>query len=142
MKGLPSTGLIFPLELVAEDESGTSLVRTILAVNEDTQSLTFAGDVPEGRCVRLMKASTDKLIWGAEYTAEMMTFPETKPEVALLVSCAGRRLGLGQRVKGEVEAVATKLGESDPAVMAVPAIAQAKGSFCDTASDATGLIHG
>jgi len=109
-KGLPSTGLLFPLELVAEDESGTSLVRTILAVDEHTQSLTFAGDVPEGRYVRLMKASTDKLILGAEYAVEMMASPETKPEVALLVSCVGRRLVLGQRVEEEVEAAATKLG--------------------------------
>jgi len=109
-EGLPSTGLLFPLELVAEDVSSTGLVRTILAVDEDKQSLTFAGDVPEGRYVRLMKASTDKLIWGAEYAVEMMAAPETKPEVALLVSCVGRRLVLGQRVEEEVEAVATELG--------------------------------
>ena len=108
--GLPSTGLLFPLELVAEAGGSASLVRTILAVDEAEQSLTFAGDVPEGRFVRLMKASTDKLIWGAESAVEMMAAPETKPELALLVSCVGRRLVLGQRVEEEVEAVTTELG--------------------------------
>lgn len=108
--GLPSTGLLFPLELVAENEGSASLVRTILAVDEGEQSLTFAGDVPEGRYVRLMKATTDKLIWGAECAVEMMEAPEIDPQVALLVSCVGRRLVLGQRVEEEVEAVATELG--------------------------------
>ena len=110
-EGLPSTGLLFPLELVGENDGNASLVRTILAIDEADQSLTFAGDVPEGRYVRLMKATTDKLIWGAESAVEMMTSPETPPAVALLVSCVGRRLVLGQRVEEEVEAVTSELGD-------------------------------
>ncbi len=45
--GLPATGLLFPLSLRTKD-SQTSVVRTILSVNEEDQSMTFAGDVPEG----------------------------------------------------------------------------------------------
>jgi hypothetical protein len=64
----------------------------------------------EGRTVRLMKASIDKLIWGAESAVDMMAPLHSPPAVALLVSCVGRRLVLGQRVEEEVEAVTSELG--------------------------------
>lgn len=108
--GLPATGLLFPLELLPADDSASSLVRTILAVDESTQSLTFAGDVPEGQSARLMKSTIDKLIWGAETAGTNAGKPETAPELALLVSCVGRRLVLDQRVEEEVEAVLAELG--------------------------------
>ncbi len=114
-EGLPATGLLFPLELLSEHEGEPSLVRTILAVDEEQQSLTFAGDVPAGRQVRLMKSTIDKLIWGAEQAGGSAK-PEHRPELALLVSCVGRRLLLGQRVEEEVEAVLTELGNPSGAV--------------------------
>jgi hypothetical protein len=107
--GLPATGLLFPLELLSENDGEPSLVRTILAVDEENQSLTFAGDVPQGRYVRLMKSTIDKLIWGAENAGEMASSPTVQPEMALLVSCVGRRLVLNQRAEEEVEAVLTEL---------------------------------
>ena len=46
-KDLPGSGLLFPLSLRTHaDDSG--LVRTILSVNEADQSITFAGDMPQG----------------------------------------------------------------------------------------------
>jgi len=69
-KGLPATGLLFPLSLrTMEGEAG--LVRTILSVNEEEQSITFAGDVPEGAYARLMKANFDRLIDGAVEAAKV-----------------------------------------------------------------------
>ncbi len=114
-QGLPATGLLFPLELLPEDDGEPSLVRTILAVDEAQQSLTFAGDVPAGRHVRLMKSTIDKLIWGAEQAGQAAS-PAARPELALLVSCVGRRLLLDQRVEEEVEAVLTELGHPPGAV--------------------------
>ncbi len=117
--GLPATGLLFPLELLPAQDGEPSVVRTILAVDEATQSLTFAGDVPTGRYVRLMTSTIDKLIWGAEAAVGVATAngPNStsggSAELALLVSCVGRRLLLGQRVEEEVEAVLSALG--DPA---------------------------
>ncbi|MCF3650503.1 FIST signal transduction protein [Synoicihabitans lomoniglobus] len=113
--GLPATGLLFPLELLPETDAEPSVVRTILAMDEAAQSLTFAGDVPEGRQVRLMKSTIDKLIWGAEQAAEVVE-PTCPVEVALLVSCVGRRLLLDQRVEEEIEAVMTELGNPRGAV--------------------------
>src|SRR4029077_16860304 len=66
--GLPATGLLFPLSV--RMGSGDELTRTILAVDEGQQSLTFAGDMPEGAVARLMKANFDRLVDGAHGAAQ------------------------------------------------------------------------
>jgi hypothetical protein len=112
-KGLPATGLLFPLSI--RDESGeTPVVRTILSVDEAEQSMTFAGDVPEGSYARLMKANFDRLIDGATGAARTshMAIGSGTTELALLISCVGRKLVLKQRIEEEVEAVRDVLGES------------------------------
>jgi hypothetical protein len=102
---LPSSGLLFPLSL-RTDPGAEPLVRTILAIDEEAQSLTFAGDVPEGSFVKLMKANVDRLIRGAEGAAEVSVKPLGQlPGFAILISCVGRRLVLKQIVEEEVEAV-------------------------------------
>jgi hypothetical protein len=65
--GLPATGLLFPLAV--QLPSGTEVTRTILSVNEADQSLTFAGDVPQGCLARLMKANFDRLVDGVHGAA-------------------------------------------------------------------------
>ena len=109
----PADALLFPLMLrYGEDDIG--LVRTVLAVDEEAQSLTFAGDMPEGGYARLMKANFDRLVDGAEGAArasyEMLGSIE--PELALLVSCVGRKLVLKQRIEEEVESVRGVLGKN------------------------------
>jgi hypothetical protein len=109
--GLPATGLLFPLHLLDSRDAEEGVVRTILAIDEARQSLTFAGDIPEGRYVRLMKASCDALVAGAESAARHTGISTDGEErFAVLVSCVGRRLVLGQRVEEEVEAVLAQLG--------------------------------
>jgi len=110
--GLPATGLLFPLALRAD--GGKSVVRTILSVNEKDQSMTFAGDVPEGSYARLMKANFDRLIDGA-YGAAKTSYEaigSTSPDLAILISCVGRKMVLKQRIEEEVEAVRDKLGKN------------------------------
>ena len=108
---LPGSGLLFPLQLLSDSSEETGLVRTILAVDEEKQSLTFAGDLPEGQYVRLMKAGTDALVEGARTAAESPGGPATPgSRAAILVSCVGRKLVLGGRVEEEVEAVLKQLG--------------------------------
>ncbi len=104
--GLPATGLLFPLELKATSDAAESKVRTILAIDEATQSITFAGDVPEGSFVMLMKANYDRLIDGASDAAEMIRLDghTDEPIVSIAISCVGRRLVLKQRIEEELEA--------------------------------------
>lgn len=110
--GLPATGLLFPLSLRTA-EGDTGVVRTILAIDEEEQSMTFAGDVPQGAYARLMKANFDRLIDGAVGAAKRSRLtPSTQPQLAILISCVGRKLVLGQRVEEEVEGVREVLGSS------------------------------
>jgi hypothetical protein len=107
---LPGSALLFPLS-VQREEGSAPLVRTILAVDELQQSLTFAGDLPEGGQGRLMRANTDKLIGSAGRAAQqaMSGLPDCADSLALSVSCVGRRLVLGERTEEEVEAVGEQL---------------------------------
>jgi hypothetical protein len=110
--GLPASGLLFPLSLRAQTQE-TAVVRTILSVNEADQSMTFAGDVPEGSRVRLMKANFDRLVDGAMEAAEksLEGMGEAAAELAICISCVGRKLVLKQRVEEEVEGVREVLGK-------------------------------
>jgi len=107
---LPASGLLFPLSLRTRDVSAP-VVRTILSVNEAEQSLTFAGNVPTGGYVRLMKANFDRLIDGAVGAGRISADALGTPvDLALLISCVGRRMVLGQRVEEEVEGVRDIVG--------------------------------
>lgn len=112
-KGLPASGLLFPLSLRREGKE-TGLVRTILSIDEKEGSMTFAGDVPEGYYVRLMKANFERLVDGAEGAAKMSheAFSTSHPDLAILISCVGRKLVLKQRVEEEVERVQEVLGNT------------------------------
>ncbi|HEV7915032.1 MAG TPA: FIST C-terminal domain-containing protein, partial [Albitalea sp.] len=106
-------GLLFPFELLGENADGNGIIRTILGVDEDSGSLTLAGDVPEGGYLKLMHASTERLIDAAEHAAfklQPMAHRHAGPALALLVSCVGRKLVMGDRVDEEVEAVCSVLG--------------------------------
>lgn len=58
---LPGSALLFPIS-ISNDAQDTKNVRTILSIDESNQSMTFAGNLPEGSKVRLMKANFDKII--------------------------------------------------------------------------------
>jgi hypothetical protein len=110
-RGLPATGLLFPL-CIKTNAGETELVRTILAINEKEQSMTFAGDIPQGTYARLMKANFDRLIDGAINAARLSRTSNSpdSPDLAILISCVGRKLVLKQRVEEEVEGVRDILG--------------------------------
>ena len=109
-QGLPATGLLFPLCLLTPD-SPNPVVRTILAVNEAEQSITFAGDIPEGMPTRFMQANFDRLIRGAVSAAKTSSQTlHAPPELAILISCVGRKLVLKQRTDEEVKAVRAIMG--------------------------------
>ncbi len=102
---LPGSALYFPLSM-KENKNSTSVVRTILSIDEKTKSMTFAGNIPQGSFIRLMKGNFDKLI-DASYNAASESFSNhpKEPELALIVSCVGRKVVLGNRVEEEFEAV-------------------------------------
>ena len=111
-KDLPASGLLFPFEMLGADHAATGLIRTILGVDEKAGSLTLAGEIVEGGYLKLMHASTDALVGGAETAAESALAMAGAPGggLALLVSCVGRKLAMGGRVEEEIEAVGAVLG--------------------------------
>ena len=112
-KDLPASGLLFPFAMLGRDHNEVGLIRTILAVDEASGSLTLAGDIDPAGYLRLMHASTDALVDGAEAAAQAACLALAKPGqgLALLVSCVGRKLVMGGRVEEEVEAVADVLSQ-------------------------------
>ena len=101
---LPGSALRFPLYLHGL-EGTDQVVRTVLAIDEEEQSMTFAGDVPQGSHARFMSANLNRLIDGAttagEQTIQHADCP--RPEFALLISCVGRRMVLRQMAEEEIE---------------------------------------
>lgn len=109
--GLPSTGLLFPLRL--ETSEHDEVVRTILGVDEAAQSMTFAGDMPEGVKAHFMRADFEKLVNGATGASSQSLdrLERMQPHLAILVSCIGRKLVLKERTSDEVKAVRAVIGD-------------------------------
>jgi hypothetical protein len=113
-KDLPASGLLYPFEMLDHAQSVVGLVRTILGVDESTRSLTLAGSlIPDGY-LKLMHASFENLVDGAERAAAMArrSLRSNDASLALLVSCVGRKLVMGDRIDEEVEAVADIFGRN------------------------------
>ncbi len=112
---LPGSALLFPLSVRIEGSTDT-VVRTIVSIDNNEQCMVFAGDVPEGSYVKFMKSNTDILIDAASQAAGntlvgLDDLNATKPKLALLISCLGRKLILGTRTEEEIEAVREVFGE-------------------------------
>lgn len=101
---LPSAALRFPLGL-KHPTSQELVVRSILSIDEENQTLTFAGNVPEGASCQIMRANYENIV-SASFTATdnaLQQMDGGDASLAILVSCVGRRLVLGQRTEEEVD---------------------------------------
>lgn len=111
-RDLPASGLLFPFAMLGEDRNAVGLIRTILGVDEAHGSLILAGEIHSNGYLKLMHASTDSLVDGAEAAAAAVAAMRGRADagLAILVSCVGRKLVMGDRVDDEVDAVAAVLG--------------------------------
>jgi hypothetical protein len=105
-RDLATNQFYFPLSYRRKDQK-IGVVRTILAINEKENSMTFAGDISEGGYARLMKSNSERLIDGAIDAANTCSefSGSENPDLALLISCVGRKIILNQRVEEEIESV-------------------------------------
>ncbi|MBU6427689.1 MAG: FIST C-terminal domain-containing protein [Cyanobacteria bacterium REEB65] len=101
---LPGSGMLFPLTIRPDAQDDRALVRTVLAIDENKQSISFAGDIPTGAVAQLMRADFDRLIEGASGAALRIKGDTSGHTLALAVTCVGRRVVLGERTEEEVEA--------------------------------------
>ncbi|WP_276370489.1 FIST N-terminal domain-containing protein [Chryseolinea sp. H1M3-3] len=110
---LPSSAQFMPIALRLQGSDHIA-VRTILAVNEEDQSMVFTGDLPRNSRVRLMKANLDRLIEEAVSAADnsLAVMGSFQADFAVLISCVGRRLALTHRTEEEIEEVTHMLGKN------------------------------
>lgn len=102
---LPASALLFPLS-IREGAEDKQIVRTILSVDEASQSMTFAGDIPQGSFAQLMRASFAGLVDGASEAAAKarVSGPELDDTLSVAISCVGRRLVMGEYTEDELDA--------------------------------------
>jgi len=110
-KDLPASGLLFPLGVYDKMDNEKIVVRTILGIDEETNSITFAGNIPKDSTVCLMKSNNDRLIDAAHTSSHQLLLQEhqTEPLLVIAISCIGRKLVLKQRVEEELEATLENL---------------------------------
>jgi hypothetical protein len=111
---LPSSGLNFPFAIMAEDKS-IHVIRTLLAINEKENSMTFAGNVEEGSTIRFLKSDHDSLVNGASSAAQQIVDKRVdlnKNGLAICVSCVGRKLVMADQVSDEISVIKQLLGNN------------------------------
>ena len=114
-RGLPGTGLNFPLAIIEEGKRDVEKIRTLLAIDNKNNSLTFAGNVEEGETVRLCQTNHDRLVEGACNAANLVmnglsVSKTNQVGLALCVSCVGRKGVMGENVSDEIKLVQQILG--------------------------------
>ncbi len=135
---LPASGLNFPFAIMSEDKSIT-VIRTLLAVDEKDNSLTFAGNVNQGSTVRFLKSDHDMLVNGASDAARQILDKDINlndKALAICVSCVGRKLVMEEQVSDEVFAVQRLLG-----VQTGVTGFYSNGEICSGEDDGHSLLH-
>jgi len=107
---LPASAYLFPI-CIGPVSSVNTVVRSVQSINEAEKSLRFVGNIPRGYYARFVQIQSNKLVEGATEAAKNASGNST-PELAILISCIGRKLVLSQRVEEEVEAVKAVLGSN------------------------------
>ncbi|MBL1242046.1 MAG: FIST C-terminal domain-containing protein, partial [OCS116 cluster bacterium] len=113
---LPASGLLFPLQISESNVENSETTRTILNINREDKSLIFAGNMPEGAVAQLMKATHEGLVAGAEQAALEAVEQQAAGQLALMITCVGRRLVMKQRTEEEVDAAGRVLGQDMPRI--------------------------
>lgn len=109
---LPASGLYFPL-MVRSTDHRREFIRTIQKIDESKNAVIFSGDIPEGYYSKLMRANLDKLIDGSKQAAQksLSILGMQDAQLAILVSCVGRKLVLDQLTSEEIYAARSVLKE-------------------------------
>lgn len=108
---LPGSASHFPLTVYRESQNEAPIIRYVLGIDRERQSITLAGDVPMDSFVQLSRSGRGELLRAADQVAGDLGVwaHRSAPVLNLLVSCIGRRVVLGEQTDEEVEIVADEL---------------------------------
>lgn len=112
--GLPASAARFPLAIRGPSGRDAPVMRGIRSIDEAARTVTFGGDLPAGYRARLMRARVDQLIGGAAVAAaaSVDAAGPGRIDLAILISCIGRKQVLDHRIEAEVEAARGVLGDA------------------------------
>lgn len=99
------SALLYPLNVKAPGKDN-AVVRAVVTPDHENGSMIFADAVPQDSRVQLIMVSPDDIANGAQ-TASTLAMQDriTKPQLALVISCIGRKVVMNQRVEEEIELV-------------------------------------
>lgn len=112
----PASALLFPLSIRSHQDSKDEMVRTILGMDDKENAMIFAGDVPTGYLAQLMHGEFSQLVDGATQAASLAMAEKSDHSLAILVSCIGRKLLLGEAISDETEAIAEVFEHKIPTI--------------------------
>lgn len=100
---LPGSALMFPLSMRVPG-ADKYLIRTILATDDTESAMIFAGNMPQGSTVRMMRGDIQKLIRASATAAKdsVESLKNRKPQLTLMLSCVGRKIIMDKKVEEEV----------------------------------------
>ena len=106
-------GLRFPILVSDPGNSRWPVIRTILASDQGSGRVTFAGDLPQGGTAEIMHAEISELIAAAKDVAiAAVSKRSSETMAAIIVSCIGRRTVLGDRAADEISEIQKHLPEN------------------------------
>jgi hypothetical protein len=102
---------------VVETSGAESYLRAILGSDPASGSVILTGSIPVGATVQMTTADTDAILAGTKAALARATaqFPTgSKPEAALIFSCAIRQFLLGSRTQVEAQLAQSEYGAAMP----------------------------
>lgn len=106
--------LAYPLNVIQPGKD-YAIVRTILDIETTDGSIVLAGNCAQDSRAQLMMGSVHGIVQGAEQAAKYaMQGRKNNPQLAILVSCMGRKAIMGQRVEEEIELIQEIIGAHVP----------------------------
>lgn len=102
--------LYYPFRLDSEEETG--VIRTPILVDHENKVLTYAGNMPEGSKVQIMKSGTMELLDATLKVAEQTQNEKNKPQLVLAISCVGRRVVLDDMADEEFTELHSVYGDA------------------------------
>lgn len=109
---ITKASLHFPLAIRPKDKP-YAVIRTPMVLDEESQTLIFAGEIPEHSSAQLVHVSVTTLVDGAykasEQLADMISQHDPQSMLVLTISCGARRALMAEEAGLEVTAACSAL---------------------------------
>ncbi|MDI6782152.1 MAG: FIST N-terminal domain-containing protein [bacterium] len=114
---LPGVAFEFPFEVI--DYKGRKYLRCPVGIDKDAETITFAGEVPEGATVKMTSGTTIDAINAAKEAAEHALSKlgqGVTPSAIFVFNCCARKKVFGRRTQKEIDAIQDIFGKNVPMI--------------------------